>query len=349
MKAVVLTAAALLTLLPQASALAAEASYVDDRSDAAAILRSLYNAISRQEYARAWDYFGEEKPAKDFDTFVKGYEDTEKVVVATGAVSEEGAAGSIYYQVPVAIQATAKDGSQSVFAGCYTARRVNAQIQEPPFRPLYLEKGSLKPAEGPLVAALPEKCGDGPVPGQQDAVRGKASAAFRATYAGICDTLAADAEDGAADPEVHDLPLRYSYQEASEPDRHATLFGFRCLSGAYNTASVFYLAGDAGELRQLQFAEPDLDIRYEDEETQNKVESIATIGYTTTDMLVNPEFSPETKTLTSFNKWRGIGDASSISEYLFRGGDFTLVRYEVDPTTNGEIDPQTVLDYTVAP
>ncbi|TIQ18702.1 MAG: DUF1176 domain-containing protein, partial [Mesorhizobium sp.] len=73
--------------------LAADAAYVDDRSDAEAVIRSLYSAINRQEFARAWDYFGDTKPAKDFEEFVKGYDGTEKVDVKTGGVSEDGAAG----------------------------------------------------------------------------------------------------------------------------------------------------------------------------------------------------------------------------------------------------------------
>ena len=94
-------------------AAAAEDKYLDDRSDAAALVRSLYNAVNRKEYARAWDYFGDQKPAKTYDKFVKGYADTARVDVATGGISEEGAAGSIFYQVPVAIRATGKDGDES--------------------------------------------------------------------------------------------------------------------------------------------------------------------------------------------------------------------------------------------
>ena len=86
-----------------------EAPYVDDRSSADAVVRSLYSAINRHEFARAWGYFGDTKPAKDFDSFVKGYDGTDKVEVETGAVSDEGAAGSIFYNVPVAIRATDKD------------------------------------------------------------------------------------------------------------------------------------------------------------------------------------------------------------------------------------------------
>ncbi|WP_395447174.1 hypothetical protein ACHMW7_19475 [Aminobacter sp. UC22_36] len=158
-----------LTTLWSFQALAADLPYLDDRSDAAAVVRSLYNAVSRKEYARAWDYFGETKPAKDFEAFAKGYEATERVDVDTGAVSSEGAAGSIFYNIPVAIRAVDKDGTEKVFAGCYTARQVNGAIQEPPFTPIQLEKGALKPAEGELADALPKQCGDAP-PVETDAV-----------------------------------------------------------------------------------------------------------------------------------------------------------------------------------
>ena len=130
-----------------AQAFAQETRYIDDRSSAAAIVNSLYNAVNRKEYARAWDYFGDEKPAKDVEAFAKGYENTTQVNVETGNVASEGAAGSTFYYVPVAIVSFNKDGSEQVFAGCYTARLANPAIQEPPFRPLHIEKGSLKPSD----------------------------------------------------------------------------------------------------------------------------------------------------------------------------------------------------------
>ncbi|TIU22776.1 MAG: DUF1176 domain-containing protein, partial [Mesorhizobium sp.] len=93
-----LAATALLSLVGIGqSALAAEVPYIDDRSSAEAVVRSLYSAIGRHEFARAWGYYGDTKPAKDFNAFVKGYDNTDTVEVKTGAVSDEGAAGSIYY------------------------------------------------------------------------------------------------------------------------------------------------------------------------------------------------------------------------------------------------------------
>ena len=111
-------------------------AYLDDRSDPAAILRSSYNAVARHEYARAWSYYGEPKPAAGYPAFVAGYAATAAVELALGPVASEGAAGSTYATVPVALAATAPDGSVAVFAGCYTTRQLQPAIQDPPFRPL---------------------------------------------------------------------------------------------------------------------------------------------------------------------------------------------------------------------
>ena len=46
--------------------------FIDDRSSPERVLLSLYNAISRQEYLRAWSYFGE-GAAPSFEAFRDGY------------------------------------------------------------------------------------------------------------------------------------------------------------------------------------------------------------------------------------------------------------------------------------
>jgi hypothetical protein len=346
MKIVVLALAFLsATSLP---GLAADDTYVDDRSNAAALVRSLYNAVSRKEYGRAWSYFADQKPAKTFDKFAEGYADTERVDVATGGVSEEGAAGSTFYQVAVAIQATDKNGDQSVFAGCYTARLANPQIQGETFAPLHLEKGVLKPAssDGPLADAVPTSCEGGPPFAATDPIRDRIIAAFKATYTTECETLAPEAEPDAADPELHVLKYHPSYDPDGE-EREARLYRFYCGSGAYNSNEVYYLTDDIGGFSQLQFAEPEMDIRYEDPDEQTKLKSMTIIGYTTSGQLVNSDFNEEERSLTSFNKWRGIGDLSSSGKWVFRDGDFALVHYEVDPTPEGE--PQVVVDLDTAP
>lgn len=63
--------------------------------------------------------------------------------------------------MPVAIDAVDSSGTHSQFAGCYTLRLANPAIQDaPPFTPLHIEKGELKPAKGELETILPETCAD---------------------------------------------------------------------------------------------------------------------------------------------------------------------------------------------
>jgi hypothetical protein len=95
----------------------------------------------------SWSYFGEKKPAKDLQTFTDGYAQTGRVEIETGDITQEGAAGSVFYSVPVAIKAIDKDGSEKVFAGCYTARLSDPQIQDAAFTPMHIESGALKPAK----------------------------------------------------------------------------------------------------------------------------------------------------------------------------------------------------------
>lgn len=330
------------------SALAAEAPYIDDRSSAEAVVRSLYSAINRHEFARAWGYFGDTKPAKDFDAFIKGYDSTDTVEVKTGAVSDEGAAGSIYYSVPVAIQATDKKGEAKIFAGCYTLRQVNAQIQEPPFQPIFIDKGALKPSTSDFQDAVPTSCGDGPPPPKKDEALEQARKSFLAAYGEQCDKENPEGKP-AGEPDAYSIHYKDKDAGADAPERETRLFRFFCSMAAYNESAVYYIYDDVSGVRQLQFAAPELDIRYENNNSEGKVEGIDIIGFQTDDQLVNSEYDDKTKTITSMNKWRGVGDASSTGTYLFRHGNFSLVQYDVDASYDGEINPETVLDYNTPP
>ena len=145
-----LVTAAVLTASCLSATAQNETAYVDDRSDGPALIRSLYNAINRKEYARAYSYFADPKPFGDYQSFVKGYVKTVDVQVITGMVTSEGAAGSSYTPVPVAIKSTEKGGKEHIFAGCYITRIVNAANQEPPFAPLHIESAELEEVGGSL-------------------------------------------------------------------------------------------------------------------------------------------------------------------------------------------------------
>lgn len=348
MRTMVWTTVFSLLALPAALAQAPEPPpYIDDRSDAAALVKSFYNAVSRREYARAWDYFGDRKPSKDFKTFSDGYANTANVRIVTGNAGSEGAAGSIFYALPVALLATDNDGSEQVFAGCYFARAVNPAIQEPPFKALTLERAELKPSDQPFEEKLPEKCGDGPTPEPRDAVLEQAQKSFVTLHASECDAIRPDGTTDA--PEISSIAFRYSYAAEDDPESTARLFRFYCGAGAYNENHVYYLFTEADGLRELQFATPDLDIRYVDDNEEGKLESVTIIGYKTDDALVNSSYDDATKSITSFAKWRGVGDASSSGTWIFRDGTFSLVKYDVDASYDGEINPETVLDFHTGP
>jgi hypothetical protein len=92
---------------------------------ATAVVRAYYDAINRKAYDEAYRLWGRggEASGKTYEAFAHGFSGTESVKADIGPPSRiEGAAGSRYVTVPVAIQATGA-GSRTVrFAGTYTLR-----------------------------------------------------------------------------------------------------------------------------------------------------------------------------------------------------------------------------------
>ena len=340
----VLAAAAFLALA-QASA-AAEPPYLDDRSSPEALVRSLYNAVTRKEYARAWSYFAE-PPAESLDAYAEGYADTDTVIVATGPASEEGAAGSVYFNLPVAIEARTADGDVQVYGGCYELRLANPQVQGEDFRPLHIVRGQLVPSGEGLYGALPERCGD-TAPDAAKAREQRAREVYRKAFAELCEID--DAQKEAPENFASWLiSFSYSYSGEDAPKSEASLYRFLCNRGAYNESHVYILADAVGIVKPLGFATPELDIRYEDDDFEKAVEAIYVKGFRSAPELVNSEYDPATLTLTSHAQWRGLGDASAIGTWIFRDGEFALVRYDVDASYDGEIEHQIVIDYLSGP
>ncbi len=170
------------------SSLAAEAPYVDDRSDAAAVIHSLYSAINRHEFARAWDYFGDTKPAKDFDTFVKGYDGTEQGRSQDRQRIRRGCCRQHLFQPPGRHQGDSQGRQRKGLRRAVTrCARSAPRSRTPPFRPIFIDKGALKPATADFEEAVPASCGDGPPPPKKDAALEQAKKAFAATYGDQCD------------------------------------------------------------------------------------------------------------------------------------------------------------------
>lgn len=142
-----------------------------------------------------------------------------------------------------------------------------------------------------------------------------------------------------------ELTYQPSYSDDA-PEESVTLVRLFCMAGAYNITHSYYIWSEYEGLRPLALAEPDYDVKYENDDYEGDVESITVTGMTATTFLVNSAFDPDSKTLTSYSKWRGLGDASSSGTWAFDDGRFVLVRYEVDASYDDEINPQTIVDYT---
>jgi hypothetical protein len=122
---------------------------LNNRTDPVNLINSYYNAINLKDYARAYSYWvgpgsTVNNSGLSFSAFANGYTQTAAVGVATGPFQGDGAAGTIYYQVPVVIVATQKNNTQQNFYGCYVVRQTNAPIEGLPYpNPLFFNSAKV--------------------------------------------------------------------------------------------------------------------------------------------------------------------------------------------------------------
>jgi hypothetical protein len=121
-------------------------NYIDDRSTPSQVIVSMYNAINRQEYVRAYDYW--DNPSNSvgsFNAFQTGYQDTAAVDLVFGQITGEPGMSQVYYTVPVLLKTVSKGGVHSNFAACYVVHDTNPDVYgAPPFGPMGIYQGSAK-------------------------------------------------------------------------------------------------------------------------------------------------------------------------------------------------------------
>ncbi|KQY51091.1 hypothetical protein [Lysobacter sp. Root494] len=112
-------------LLPDAPAQDATASEPTPE-DAVTVIRNYYEAINSGDFDRAYTLWSDSgrSSGKSPQQFAAGFADTTGVSIEMQAPGNvDAAAGSRYIEVPVALTATHRDGSQHRFAGKYVLRR----------------------------------------------------------------------------------------------------------------------------------------------------------------------------------------------------------------------------------
>jgi len=126
-------------IIPDISA----ANYLDDRSTPAAVMLSYFNAVNRHEYVRAYSYYSAANAPGTLESFSQGYQATQAVSVGIGPITSDGAAGSIFFTVPMVLNAVTTTGIQQKFAACYVLRLPQPQnYGAPPISPMHIERGT---------------------------------------------------------------------------------------------------------------------------------------------------------------------------------------------------------------
>lgn len=117
-----------LALILAGPAVVAPATAQNRSIDAVAVVDRYYRALDRGDFRGAYALWGGGGAAsgKSYPAFARGFAATAHTRVVTGRAGlPEGAAGSIYVEVPVEVYATLKNGRRQHFRGTYLVRRIN--------------------------------------------------------------------------------------------------------------------------------------------------------------------------------------------------------------------------------
>jgi hypothetical protein len=137
-------------------------TFLDNRSGPIETVSSLLNALNLKQYVRAYYYF--KNPSNfpgTYDSYAAGFADTGVITVTFGTVQSQGAAGTLYYKVPLAMRVLTTSSATQTFVGCYTLSLLQPGGQvTPPFKPLGIIAATFKKvANGTdLNGQLPTAC-----------------------------------------------------------------------------------------------------------------------------------------------------------------------------------------------
>jgi len=119
------------------------AQFIDNRSTPADVLRSLFNAINRHEYLRAYSYWKDGSSVGTFADFEAGYANTATIdELVVGDAPPDPGAGQINYLAPVTVRSTTTGGAAQTAVGCVYIHISNPGIQtDPPFIEMGIKAG----------------------------------------------------------------------------------------------------------------------------------------------------------------------------------------------------------------
>ncbi len=122
------------------------ARYLDDRTDAVQVLRSLFNAVNRHETVRAYSYWEPNAQGlPPYSQFEQGYANTAAVTLTVGTVTGDAGAGQRYWKVPVTLVSRTTANVTQTFVACYTFHLGLPDAQGvPPYQPIGIRSATAK-------------------------------------------------------------------------------------------------------------------------------------------------------------------------------------------------------------
>ena len=175
------------------------------------------------------------------------------------------------------------------------------------------------------------------LPGVADANSGLdyARAMVMSAHPAICDPELPSRFDGLVD-KVYEVSWPVEEFDGSKSERHSRLYEINCFLGAYNVVASYVFAAREDmpeDMQVISFAVPSFTIEYsEDDTNQTELAHEPEIhGFSAETLLVNPSFDPDTLTISTNEKWRGLGDAWSAGRWALENGRFVLKEYVIDP------------------
>ncbi|MCW5962336.1 MAG: hypothetical protein KIS76_19400 [Pyrinomonadaceae bacterium] len=130
----------------------------DDRSNPVSTVSSYFNAVNNRDFERAYGYL--QSPDESLARFKENHKDTGEIrLIVEPPTLIEGAAGSVYTNVPAAMIESGNSGKSKLSVGCFTMRRSNidAPLKESNW---FIYRAAIKPvtAKAELTKLLAESC-----------------------------------------------------------------------------------------------------------------------------------------------------------------------------------------------
>lgn len=141
------------------------------------------------------------------------------------------------------------------------------------------------------------------------------------------DVPAAVEEKHRADTECedHDIEHMVNARQGGKLDEHRSVYLLPCFSGAYNIIYRIYVF----DRRYPEDVQPTAFAGYSDE-----------LGWYGQLQLINAEFDANTKTLSAFEKGRGLGDCGSVPTYKWNEYGWRMIEYRYWGKCDGSRMPE---------